>query len=229
MKRIQPFLLSAIGGVLLSASVGFAQVRTYNNKVTITLRGDHRVIQANGIPDHTPGEFPRRGNPNTISEQRHNFTVPAHPKVADKPTNADRGWFGVAINGVPFEAGTAETWSRDWKYEAIGGSMNLGLDEHFAHVQPTGAYHYHALPKGLSGKPGGDGKKIRHMGWAGDGFPIYTSHAYADAKDAKSMLKKMRSSYQLKKGTRPGAPDGPGGKYDGAFTADFEFVKDRSG
>jgi hypothetical protein len=35
----------------------------------------------------------------------------------------------------------------------------------------------------------------------------------------------MKSSYRLKSGTRPGSPDGPGGNYDGAFTADYEFVK----
>jgi hypothetical protein len=103
--------------------------------------------------------------------------------------------------------------------------MNLGLDEHRAHVQPTGAYHYHGLPTGLIAKLGGDGKKMLHLGWAADGFPIYTSYAHADAKDAKSALIKMRSSYQLKKGARPGPPDGPGGNHDGAFTANYEFVK----
>src|SRR5262245_23559111 len=106
MKRIQPLLLASIGGLLLPAFVGSAQVRTYSNQVKITLRGDQRVIQANGIPDHTPGEFPRRGNPNRISGQNYNFNVPAKPQVADQPVNADRGWFGVALNGVPFEAGT---------------------------------------------------------------------------------------------------------------------------
>lgn len=42
------------------------------------------------------------------------------------------------------------------------------------------------------------------------------------ADDPSSGLKKMRSSYQLKNGTRP---SGPGGAYDGKFTADYEFVK----
>lgn len=223
LKRI--LCLGGLAGLLMEAEPASAQVRTFTPKVSITLRGEQRAIEANGIPDHTPGQFPRRGNPNTISEQRHNFTVPTKPQVAAAPTDANRGWFGVALNGVPFEAGTAEFWSRDWKYEAIGGSMNLGLDEHLAHVQPTGAYHYHGLPTGLIVKLGGDGKKMLQVGWAADGFPIYTSYAYTDAKDAKSALKKMRSSYQLKKGARPGAPDGPGGNYNGEFTADYEFVK----
>lgn len=225
MKLSQTFIRTCLATLLAGAGVAHAQVRTFTPKVNITLRGEQRAIEANGIPDHTPGQFPRRGNPNSISEQRHNFTVPTKPQAAAQPTPANFGWFGVALNGVPFEAGTAEFWSRDWKYEAIGGSMNLGLDEHRAHVQPTGAYHYHGLPTGLIEGLGGDGKKMLQVGWAADGFPIYTSYAYGDAKDAKSALKKMRSSYRLKSGTRPGAPAGPGGAYNGEFTADYEFVK----
>jgi len=220
-NTLLPLLAAALGAALLVS----AQVANYTPKVSITLRDNQRVIAANGIPDHTPGQFPNRGNPNRISEQQHNFTVPAKPQQAAQLTGADRGWFGVALNGVPFEAGTAEFWSRDWKYEAIGGSMNLGLDEHRAHVQPTGAYHYHGLPTGLITKLGGDGKKMLLIGWAGDGFPIYTSYAYADANDPKSALRPMKPSHRLKTGARPGNPSGPGGKFDGAFTADYEFVK----
>src|SRR5437879_2356041 len=54
------------------------------------------------------------------------------------------------------------------------------------------------------------------------GFPIYTSRGYTIANDPRSPLKIMRSSYQLKKGERSG---GPGGKYDGKFTVDYEYVK----
>ena len=63
------------------------------------------------------------------------------------------------------------------------------------------------------------------VGWAADGFPLYTARGYADPKDTKSPLKKMRPSFRLKKGERPGDADGPGGKYDGRLTQDFEFVK----
>src|ERR1044072_2732449 len=41
-------------------------------RVSITVSGGERVIHANGLPDHTPGESPRRGNPNTISAQNYN-------------------------------------------------------------------------------------------------------------------------------------------------------------
>ncbi len=56
--------------------------------------------------------------------------------------------FGVALNGLPLDPGTAEFWHNDpnWNYEAMSGKMDLGLDENNAHVQPNGAYHYHGLP-----------------------------------------------------------------------------------
>jgi hypothetical protein len=67
---------------------------------------------------------------------------------------------------------------------------------------------------------------MRLIGWAADGFPIYTGKAHADPKDAKSELRKMKSSYHLKQGARPTQVNGPGGNYDGRFTQDFEYIKD---
>ncbi len=206
-----------------------AVVSTAKSSVNISIEGDFRVIKSNGLPDHAPGAFPRRGNPNSVAPQDYTFRVPMKPKADDAPVRRGGWWWGVALNGVPFEPGTAETWSNDpqsgWRYEAGTGFLNLGLDEHNAHVQPNGSYHYHALPTGLVERLGGDGKGMLLIGWAADGFPVYTSLAYADAKDAKSMLRKMKPSYRLKPGARPEEQGGPGGKYDGRFTQDFEFVK----
>lgn len=197
------------------------------SKVTITVTGGERVIAANGLPNHATGRFPNRGNPNAITEKNQRFHVPMNPKASEKPTLASIAWFGVALNGVPFEPGTAEFWNEDrnWNYEAQGGTINLGLDRNNAHVQPNGAYHYHGLPSGLMEKLGGDGSKMLLVGYAADGFPIYTSYGHRVATDAKSPLKKMRSSYRLKQGERPSEPNGPGGKYDGQFTADYEYAK----
>ena len=198
------------------------------NSVTFTIDGEFRVIKANGWPDHTPGTFPRRGNPNVPTAQNYTFRVPLKPKPREAPQRRGGWWWGVALNGVPFEPGTGETWNNDpqsgWRYEAATVFLNLGLDEHNAHVQPNGSYHYHALPVGLVERLGGDGKRMLQVGWAADGFPVYTSWAYADAKDGKSELRKMKSSYQLKKGPRPAQEGGPGGNYDGRFSQDFEFV-----
>jgi hypothetical protein len=200
------------------------------NEVKISIEGEFRIIKSNGWPDHAPGEFPRRGNPNVPTAQAYSFKVPVKPTVAETPARRGGWWWGVALNGVPFEPGTGETWNNDpqsgWRYEAATGFLNLGLDEHNAHVQPNGSYHYHALPVGLVEKLGGDTKSMRQLGWAADGYPLYTSMAYSKADDAKSELRKMKPSYRLKAGERPTEPNGPTGKYDGRFTQDFEFVKD---
>lgn len=211
-------LLAQAGNLDRSAVVG-----TTESRVTIVTNGDYRVITANGLPDHKPGLFPNRGNPNTISAQSYTFRTTLSPRTNAAPRDGRGAWFGVALNGVPFEPGTGEFWNgqREWNYEAQGGFIDLGLDAHNAHVQPTGAYHYHGLPTGLMAKLGGDGKKMLLVGYAADGFPIYTSYGNSNATNASSPLKKLRSSWQIKKGARPG---GPGGNYNGQFTADFEFV-----
>lgn len=203
-----------------------AQPAAPTNRVSIRVEGDYRVISANGWPDHAPGAFPRRGNPNTVSPQNHTFRVPLKPAVAAAPSHRGGWFFGVALNGVPFEPGTAETWNGNpsWRYEAATGFLNLGLDEHNAHVQPTGAYHYHALPAGLVARLGGDTNRMLLVGWAADGFPLYAARGHSEAKEARSPVRVMRPSYRLKAGERPGAPDGPGGRPDGRFTQDFEYV-----
>jgi hypothetical protein len=131
--------------------------------------------------------------------------------------------FGVAINGVPFDPGAAEWWNNDpgsgWQYEALSGKINLGMDQNHAHVQPNGAYHYHGLPTGLINQLG-DEKRMILIGYAADGFPIYEQYGYRLA-DIRTDIIKLRSSYRLKAGQRPG---GPGGKYDGTFVQDYEYV-----
>jgi hypothetical protein len=207
--------------LVLLAATAFAALPT--SLVTTAESDGARTFRSNGIPDHKPGEFPRRGNPNAIRAQDYQFRITLTPRVAERVTDARGAFFGVAINGVPFEPGTGEFWEgqREWNYEARSGFIDLGLDEHNAHVQPTGAYHYHGLPTGLIAQLGGDGKRMLLIGYAADGFPIYTAYAHAEAKDPASPLRKMRSSWQLKKGSRP---DGPRGRYDGKFTADFEYA-----
>jgi len=197
------------------------------NEVKISTNARFRTIESNGWPEETP-KFPRRGNPNTARPQHYQFRVPMQPRAQDHPTRAGGYWWGVAVNGVPFEPGTGETWQNNpqsgWRYEAATGFLDLGLDEHHAHVQPSGAYHYHALPVGLVGQLGGDGETMRLIGWAADGFPLYSGYAHKIPDDPKSPLSAMKSSYRLKAGNRPAQADGPGGQYDGRFTQDFEFV-----
>ena len=225
--------LAVLGRLLQAIAIASAVATAETNQVTIETRGEYRYIYANGIPDHPTGTFPNSDNPNTISAQAHIFRVPLHPQLTDTITPV-RPALGVALNGVPFEPGTAEAWEGDrsspWRFEALTGFIDLGLDKNNAHVQPTGSYHYHGVPTGLlHTTPEGSMHAHEHqhahamtqLGYAADGFPVYGPHGYSHANDATSHLIDMRSSYQLKAGLRP---DGPGGLHDGAFTGDFEYI-----
>ena len=194
------------------------------SEVRIVVRGAYRYIVANGLPDHVTGQFPNRGNPNRIRAQRYQFRVPAEPKAAKTMRSALGQPFGIAINGVPFDPGTAERWNNDprWHYEAMTGKINLGLDNSNAHVQPTGAYHYHGIPEGLLALQPNHKSQMTLLGYAADGFPIYGPLGHSEADDAESELKTLRSSYRLRHGERS---SGPPGQYDGSFAQDFEYVE----
>ncbi len=196
------------------------------SQVSITVEGSVRVIRANGLPDHAPGQFPNRGNPNVIEAQSYTYRVPVRPQAGAQFTRLGMHPFGVALNGVVFDPGAAEWWQMDprsgWTLDPISGSQKLGLDRHNAHVQPSGAYHYHGLPTGLVERLTGGQPKVAQVGWAADGFPIYGPWGFSDAKSAGGALKRLKSSYRLRAGTRA---SGPGGKFDGSYVEDFEFVK----
>lgn len=177
------------------------------SEVLIRTDEKYRYIKSNGLPDHAPGQFPNSGNPNSISAQDYHYRMTRDPKYTGTPDFYHGYFFGVAVNGVPFDPATAEFWqgNRAWNYEALSGQINLGLDEQNAHVQPNGAYHYHGVPKALMSY------ELSLIGYAADGFPIYASRT-----------RKYKSSYRLKSGMRPrGAPEG---EYDGTFTADYEYL-----
>ncbi|OMH34060.1 hypothetical protein BGP75_13110 [Motiliproteus sp. MSK22-1] len=201
-----------------------------SSRVSITLEGDYRVLRANGVAAHTTGAFPNRGNPHRIREQNYVYRIPANPELSGKITPLGLHNFGLAVNGVPFDPGAAEWFlgdrNGDWQYEALSGAVPLGVDENHAHVQPSGAYHYHGLPTGLLSEL--DVSSQAHspiVGWAADGFPIYALYGYQNRKDKTSAVVEMTSSHQLRSGSRPDQGSNPGGHYDGTFLADYEYIE----
>lgn len=192
-------------------------------EVAVSDSGDAVKIRANGIPTHAVGQFPNRGNPHKISAQRYRFEAD-QDQVADMALAFGlAGLFGVGLNGVPFDPGAAEFWKGDrssgWQYEALGGAVRLGLDQNHAHVQPSGAYHYHGLPWGLMQQLGWSSKAESPLiGYAADGFPVYALTANLGGK-----VVEMTSSYKLKSGNRPGGSQ-PSGRHDGAFVQDYRYV-----
>jgi hypothetical protein len=209
---------------IVAQAIAVAVARGEENRVEITVREGYRYIQSNGIPDHTTGKFPNRNNPNAIAPQTYAFRVPAEPIVARQRIPVGLQAFGVAVNGVPFDPGAAEFWGGDpqsgWQYEAIGPAVNLGIDLNNAHVQPNGAYHYHGVPWALFHNRNTSYGMVL-VGYAADGFPMYALYGHEKQNDARSRLVKVRSSYRLREGVRDG---GPGGRFDGSFVEDYEYV-----
>ena len=82
---------------------------------------------------------------------------------------------------MKFEPETAEqvvcSSGENYKVEAIQDYLDLGLDFNNAHVQPTGAYHYHGVSSNLvdfAAKPGQD---LVHVGFALDGYLMVYSQS----------------------------------------------------
>lgn len=146
--------------------------------VTVTNDGVTRTIESNSLPDHETGEFPNDGNPNTISAQERTWEFPVEPVFTGDATPARVP--AVAVNGVKFEPGTAESvdcaTGESYRVEAQQDAFDLGLDMNEAHVQPTGEYHYHGVSDLLVEAYATDDDLV-HVGFAADGFLVYYSKA----------------------------------------------------
>lgn len=199
----------------------------YGTKTVVTVTGDTRKMTTNALPNHQTGTFPNEGNPNTIKPQDRSYDIPLKPIYA-----GESRWVrepGVALNGVKFEPETAEAVlcesGERFRVEAKQDLIAMGLDENNAHVQPTGAYHYHGTPTSMIAKFD-TGEDLVHVGFAKDGFAMYYSKSGA-----------YRPSFRLYDENREGEDcsyDRPGNyldvaiensKPDGTFVSDWEFVE----
>ena len=202
---------------------------SYKNLLSTKVGNYYRSFTVNAIPKHQVGQFPNRGNPHYIRQVKATYKVSLTPRRNKQLTPVGMNSFGITVNGILFDPAAAEFYKgkRSWQYEALGGAVPLGLDENYAHVQPNGQYHYHGLPVGLLQNL--KVKKDSHsplVGWAADGHPVYALYGFENFKDAKSKIKLLKSSYRLKDGDRPSERNGgPGGKHDGTFVNDYEFVE----
>ncbi|MDX1766078.1 MAG: YHYH protein, partial [Candidatus Saccharimonadales bacterium] len=175
-------------------------------EVAVTVDSGNRTITANGLPNHSTGEFPNDASPNAISAQNYSFVLPLDPVKKDEPSSYNiETIFGIAINGVLFDRYVAEYYSNNPNsgWQKAGIINDFGFDFNNAHVDADGAYHYNGNPTSLI-----TDFEPQLLGFAADGFPIYSQFSYSKANDVKSTVVKLKSSYKLKEGTRP---DGPGG------------------
>jgi hypothetical protein len=200
--------------ISLASLIAFS---AYANSARISTTDTQRCISSNGLPDHSTGRFPNRGNPHTIAEQDIDYCFSLNPKKKNTPKK-QRGSIGVALNGITIRPGTADYWdasshrghsrkrSSGWNLEGLGSRDALGMDDNNAHVDKAGMYHYHGIADALVKSTADNGTLI---GYAADGFEIH-------------YVASQRSSYQLKTGTRS---SGPGGKHDGSYNEDWQYIQ----
>lgn len=207
-----------------------------DQEVSIEVSGTDRVITTNNIPLHQIGTFINAD----ITAQDNVYSIPASPEETGSLTalQGETGpdyIFGVLLSGIELDPIAAEPWPHsdlgimdpdvnwDWNLEAL--NVPIGLDCNYAHVQPTGKYHYHGSPALYDLIADADGTKMIQVGWAADGFPIYYKYAYSNATNTSSVVIEMTSSYRMLAGNRPGdGVSAPCSEYNGAYSADFEYV-----
>jgi hypothetical protein len=193
-----------------------------------------RVLSGNGVPDHETGTFPNTNNPTAIGAVNTNATYTLTPTQVSS-TGTAATVVGHALNSIKFDPNT-NGWCNDsgatcnlngqvgnWQIEAIGqSSFRFGTDSSNAHVQPSGAYHYHGMPEAFITKLN-KGQAMTLVGWAADGFPIYARYGYNTATSASSGVKIVRGSFQVKStpdANRPATTLYP----MGTFRQDYQYV-----
>jgi len=111
MKSTSHCFIGVAVAVLLNVVAAQAQAPQAagnTNRVSIAIEGEQRVIRANGLPDHQPGQFPNANNPNSIAPQNYTFRVPLKPQAAATPRPVGMQPFGIATNGIVFDPNANE-------------------------------------------------------------------------------------------------------------------------
>jgi len=211
--------------------------------VEITSTEEECVLTSNNIPNHNfnaTGRFATQ-----VSEVERSFNIPRNPVMANQTTPLGSYYDGVFLNGVPLDILSAGCYDpensnspdgnvktgcnalRDeWMLDPLSPLGTFGTDEHNAHAQPDGGYHYHGNPVALFANAnfvGTPDNASPVIGFAADGFPIFGSFI-----NDNGTIRKVVSGYELKQGSRgtqsTTPPVNPGGTYDGTYRADWEFT-----
>lgn len=166
---------------------------TFGTEVAVTIEDGFRLIEANGLPDHGIGPFPDRPDAQPEATTRR-YQFPADPVVLNRAAPVTTP--GVAINGVPFAAGTEAVVNcgsgERYDIEASQGLDGPILDVGNGRLDDDGTYRYHGPPilllasllagdgagEGV-GEEGGEGPDLIHVGFAADGHLVYVSRTGA--------------------------------------------------
>ena len=217
----------------------------FDAEVTITATDSECTFLSNSVPNHDFNDetaaFAGGAEGATITAQSLEHSVTRFPSFAESPTFVSQSVKnGIFLNGVRLDIATAGCYrptdpsanefgevgigcgdNDPWLLDALGTESKFGADEHNAHTQPGGLYHYHGSPEAMfDNNPGPDGSPV--IGFAADGYPIYGSF-FLD--DESGMVRRAISGYTRKTGTRGTRSDtNPGGEHSGRYVDDWEFT-----
>ena len=82
------FVFAHSDQLFMSNDLSIISNKNLTNFVKIQETKTHIHIISNGIPIHRTGVFPGRGNPHSISEQRHDLKVSKNPQINMKTTQS---------------------------------------------------------------------------------------------------------------------------------------------
>lgn len=202
----------------------------FDGSVQITVDGSECVISTNSIPNHDFNDNSAAFATN-VSAVSAEFRIPTTPGFAASTTplslTTDNA---VLLNGVKVDVLAAGCYGvgdgkigcndidQAWRYDPMSPLAQFGTDQHNAHTQPDGTYHYHGNPQALFDQDPATESPV--IGFAADGFPIFGSFI-----NEGGQIRAAASSFQLKSGSRPTGAGNPGGSYDGEFRDDYEYVQ----
>lgn len=214
---------------LVSNVTDIQRSSAFSGTLKISVEDDQCVFISNSIPNHDfNDETARFATP--VSAINAEYRVPISPRFAASSTPISLATNNVIfLNGVKldlvaagcFGVGSGRIGCNDmnqsWRYDPMSPTSRFGTDRHNAHTQADGAYHYHGNPNALFDQnPTAESPVI---GFAADGFPVFGSFI-----NDNSQIRAVTSSYQLRNGRRPTGEGNPGGRYDGTFIDDYEYV-----
>ena len=224
----------------------------FSGDIVISNSGNNCSISSNNIPNHDFNDASASFATN-VSEQNEAYTFTTAPSFATQSSSLQLGQSEVImLNGVVLDILPAACYGvggeplgrekigcggdqieNPWRYDPMSPLNGFGTDEHNAHVQPDGSYHYHGNPMAMFVQDCSSATSASPViGFAADGFPVYGSCITDPDSGA---IREVESSYALKDNGGPrqevsgyttpvsGVGDIASANYDGQFRGDWEY------
>lgn len=222
---------------------------TFNGSIHITVNGSKCSLSVNEIPNHDFNDQSASFATN-VSSQSGSYQVDVTPQMENDVTEVTLGTRNaIFLNGVMVDLLAAACYdvgneplgqekvgcgpdqiNNPWRYDPMSNLNSFGTDQHNAHTQPDGTYHYHGNPLALfDTECESNAQESPVIGFAADGYPIF-----GPCINVNGAVREANSSFTLKSGTRQsingyttpvsGTGDINSNTYDGQFRGDYEYT-----